>query len=161
MEDFANRGLQRKAARAKIKVANRNSLGGKGMSEWLYAAVLAAVVCVVIYLLYCKGFGVLKSTTAILFVFRRGKKAHKATLDSCTGRVKYVGRFRESKVYEFTFDAQLSKGNVEVTLLDKKKQELLKLSRQSSFGKIEIDAKNKYYLRWDFKGATGTCELHW
>lgn len=72
-----------------------------------------------------------------------------------------MGRFRESRTYEFTLEAQLSKGNVEVILLDKKKQQLLKLNRQSPSGKLELDAKNRYYLRWDFKGATGKCELHW
>lgn len=131
------------------------------MSGWLYAAVLTAVVVAFVYLLYCKGFGVLKSIAAILFVFRRGRNVHKATLDSCTGWVRYVGRFRESRIYEFTFEAQLSKGNAEVILLDKKKRQLLKLNRQSPSGKLELDAKNKYYLRWDFKGATGKCELHW
>lgn len=131
------------------------------MNKWLYFAVLIVTIGTVIYLLYCKGLAVSKSIGAILFIFRPGRDADKATLDSCTGWVKHVGRFHESRTYEFTFDAQLSNGNVEVILLDKKKQQLMKLNQQSPAGKIELDAENRYYLQWDFKSATGKCELHW
>lgn len=71
-----------------------------------------------IYILYCRGFAVLRKTCAIMIVFRHGKNADIATLDSCTGWVMHVGRFRESRTYEFFLDAQLSKGNVEVILLE-------------------------------------------
>lgn len=120
-----------------------------------------AVVFAFIYILYCQGFVVLRRTSAIMIVFRHGKNADKATLDTCTGWVKHAGRFRESKTYEFFLDAQLSKGNVEVILLDGKKQPLMKLNPQSPTCKIELDVRNRYYLRWEFKGATGKCELRW
>lgn len=110
---------------------------------------------------YFRSIAVSKSITAIMFVFRRGKDTDRATLSSCTGWVKYMGRFHESRTYEFTFDAQLSKGNAEVILLDKKKQQLMKLNQQFPAERIELDAENSYYLRWDFKSATGKCELHW
>ncbi|MBD5507958.1 MAG: hypothetical protein HDR05_07900 [Lachnospiraceae bacterium] len=119
------------------------------------------VVYAFIYILYCQGFAVLRRTTAIMIIFRHGKNADKATLDSCTGWVKHAGKFRESKTYEFFLDAQLSKGNVEVILLDRKKQSLMKLNPQSPTYKIELDVRNRYYLRWEFKGATGKCELRW
>ena len=117
--------------------------------------------CFVIYLLYIKGLAVSKSIQAILYVFRPGKDADRVTLDSCTGWVKHVGRFRESRIYEFTLDCQLSKGDVEVFLLNKKKKQLLKLNRQFPAGSAELDGKSRYYLRWEFKNATGKCELHW
>ena len=47
------------------------------------------------------------------------------------------------------------------TLLDAKKEPLLKLNQQSPVGKIDLDAKNRYYLYWKFKRATGKCELRW
>ena len=103
----------------------------------------------------------MRRTAALIFVFRHGKNADTATLDACTGWVKHVGRFHESKTYEFYLDAQLSKGNVEVVLLDWKKQQLMKLTPQSPTCKIELDARNRYCLRWEFKGATGKCELRW
>lgn len=126
----------------------------------LFIAFFAAIFAF-IYILYCQGFAVLRRNSAIMIVFRRGKNADKATLDSCTGWVKHTGRFRESKTYEFFLDAQLSKGNVEVILSDRKKQPLMKLNPQSPVGKIELDVRNRYYLRWEFKGATGKCELRW
>lgn len=122
---------------------------------------IAVLVCAIIYILYCQGFAVLRRTAAIIFVFRHGKNADTATLDSCTGWVKHVERFHESKTYEFFFDAQLSKGNVEVILSDRKRQQLMKLNPQSPTCKIELDAGNRYCLRWEFKGATGNCELRW
>lgn len=121
----------------------------------------SVVVYAFIYILYCQGFAVWRRTSAIIFVFRHGKSADKATLDSCTGWVKHAGRFRESKTYEFFLDAKLSKGNVEVILLDRKKQPLMKLNPQYPTYKIELDVRKKYYLRWEFKSATGKCELHW
>lgn len=120
-----------------------------------------AVVSAFIYILYCQGFAVLRRTSAIMIVFRHGKNADQATLDSCTGWVKHAGRFCESKTNEFFLDAQLSKGNVEVILLDRKKQPLMKLTPQSPVCKIELDVRNRYYLRWEFRGATGKCELRW
>ncbi len=130
------------------------------MNIFLFIAVFVAVVAV-IYILYCQGFAVLKRTAAIMMVFRHGKNADKAAFDSCTGWLKHAGRFHESKTYEFVLDIQLSKGDVEVILLDRKKRELMKLDQQSLTGKIDLDAGNKYYLRWEFKGATGKCELRW
>lgn len=58
-------------------------------------------------------------------------------------------------------DAQLSKGDVELQLLDQEKQPLLKLNRQLMSQRIDLDGKSRYYLRWEFKGATGKCELRW
>lgn len=131
------------------------------MNAWFCFAALTAAAGAAVYLLYCKGLAVSKSIAAIIFVFRPGRAADRVTLDSCTGWVKHVGRFPESRTYAFTFDAQLSNGNAEVVLLDRKKRQLLKLSQQSPTGKIALDGKDRYYLRWDFKHATGKCELRW
>ena len=102
-----------------------------------------------------------KSIAAILFVFRPCRDADRVILDSCTGWVRHMGRFSESRTYKFTLDAQLSKGNAEVLLLDAKKKPLMKLNRQSSTGTIALDGKNRYYLYWKFKDAAGKCELRW
>ncbi len=130
------------------------------MNILLFIAIFVVVVAI-IYILYCQGFAVLKRTAAIIMVFRHGKNADNATFDSCTGWIKHAGRFHESKTYEFVLDMQLSKGSVEIILLDSKKRELMKLNQQSLTGKIDLDARNRYYLRWEFKGATGKCELRW
>lgn len=110
---------------------------------------------------YFRSVAVTKHIVAILFVFRPGRGADRVTMSSCTGWVKHMGGFFESRIYKFTLDAQLSKGEVEVILLDAKKELLMKLDPQSPTGNIELDAKNRYYLRWKFEGATGKCELRW
>ena len=76
-----------------------------------------------------------KMFKAILYVFRPGKDADRVTIDSCTGWAKHAGRFCESRSYEFVFDGQLSSGDVDVILLDKKKP-LLRLNLQSPIGKV-------------------------
>ena len=128
--------------------------------EW-WSWFLVVPICALIYLLYIKGFAVSKRIRAIVFVFRPGKDADKATLNSCTGWVKHVGRFRENRIYEFTLDCQLSKGEAEVLILDRKKQQLLKLNRHFPVGRVELEEKSRYYLHWEFESATGKCELHW
>ncbi len=110
---------------------------------------------------YFRSIAVSKSVVAIIFVFRPCRDADRVTLGSCTGWVKHMGRFSESRTYEFILDTQLSKGDAEVILLDAKKELLMKLNRQSPTSKIDLDAKKRYYLRWEFEGATGKCELRW
>lgn len=103
-----------------------------------------------------------KSIRAIIFMFLPGKNADKVTLDTCTGWVRHMGRFYENKTYSFVFDVQLTKGDVEVSLLNQKKQTLLKFSRRFPSQTISLDGRDsKYYLRWEFKNASGKCALHW
>ena len=103
-----------------------------------------------------------KCIRAIAFAFLPGKNGDHAKLDACTGWVRHMGRFYENRTYSFALDAQLTKGNVEVLLLDKKKHTLLKLNRQFPSQTIDLDGgNNRYYLRWEFQNASGTCELHW
>lgn len=71
------------------------------------------------------GIATTKSIRAILFVFQPGKTKDKATLDSCTGWVRHIGRFYESRTYAFVLDAQLSAGSAEVCLLDQKKAAII------------------------------------
>lgn len=119
-----------------------------------------AAICAA-YLLYRQGFGVTKCIAALLFVFRPEKNRDRFSLDSCSGWVRHAGRFRENRTYEFTLDCRLSKGDTEVLLLDRNKQELLRLNPASPSGSIELDGKSRYYLHWKFRRATGKCELRW
>ena len=127
------------------------------MKIWICLPILFAVS----YLLYDKGILIVRRTAAIMIVFQRGRNTDNATLTSCHGWLKYVRKFDESRTYEFSLDTQLSDGNAEVTLLDKEKRQLIKLNQQSPVGRIDLNAKTKCYLRWEFKNATGKCELRW
>lgn len=108
-----------------------------------------------------RSIAVVKSIAAITFVLHRNRNTDKVTMKSCTGWARYIGRFSESRTYEFTLDAQLSNGDAGVVLLDKKKETLLQLNQQSPTGEIALDRKNRYYLKWEFQRATGKCELRW
>lgn len=102
-----------------------------------------------------------KSITALLFIFRPGRDKVRATLSSCSGWVRHTVRFSEAGTYEFTLDSELSQGSAEVFLLDRKKQPLFKLYLPYSSQRVDMEAKSKCYLRWEFKSASGKCELHW
>lgn len=103
-----------------------------------------------------------KCIKAILFVFLPGKIGDKVKLDACTGWVRHMGRFYENRTYTFALDAQLTKGEAEVLLLDQKKQPLLKLSMQGPSQSLYLEGEtSRYYLQWKFQHASGKCELRW
>lgn len=103
-----------------------------------------------------------KCIRAVVFTFHPGKGGDRAALTSCTGWVRHMARLYENRAYTFTLDTRLSKGDVEVFLLDKSKKPILKLTSQATTQTIILDAaENSYYLRWEFKHASGSCELRW
>jgi hypothetical protein len=127
----------------------------------VYAVLLMAAICALIYWLYRRGILVTKSIWAILFVFRTKQDKTTVSMNACTGWLCHARRFPEDRIYEFHFDNQLSSGVAEVALLDSQKQELLCLSRSSVTGKIALRKGDRFYLRWEFQNATGRCELSW
>ena len=131
------------------------------MNIWACFAMLAIFLCAVTYFLYDRGIAVSKNIRAVLFMFRPEKNADKVNLDSCTGWVQRVGRFPESSTYELILNTQLSKGEAEFSLLDRKKRPLLKLTRRCPSSRVDLNADSRYYLRWQFTNATGECELRW
>ena len=131
------------------------------MPIYLILLLGTPLIGVLIYLLYCQGFIATKRISAVLFVFQPGKQADRVSLDSCTGWLRHARRFRQSGTYKFRLDYRLSKGSAGVSLLDNQKRELLRLSQDNPVGELELDKNARYYLRWDFKHATGNCELHW
>lgn len=110
---------------------------------------------------YFECLAAVKCIRAVLFVFRPEKNRDRVTLEACTGWIRHRGRFWESKTYTFVLDTRLSKGDVEVFLLDPQKQPLMKLNRQSSSRSILLNGNSRYVLRWEFRQASGTCELRW
>lgn len=126
----------------------------------IYLTAIPLIVTL-FFLLYREGLAVTKSIAAVLFVFRPGRQGDSVSLDSCTGWVRHMGRFRESRIYAFHLDCRLSKGSAAVTLLDRQKRELLRLSQDAPGGEIELSGTGRYYLRWEFQNATGNCELRW
>lgn len=113
------------------------------------------------WLLYRQGCMATKCIAAALFSFRAGKNCDRVSTDSCRGWIRHLIKVRECRTYEFTLSCQLSKGTVEVSLLDEDKQELLRLDHDSPSGRVQLDGKSRYYLLWRFHSATGDCGLYW
>lgn len=111
--------------------------------------------------LYRRGLMTAKSITAAFFLFRPGKDQDQASLNSCSGWVRHMTKFRETGVYRFSLNLQLSDGSAEAILLDRKKCVLLHLNRRLRTGTAKLEENGRYFLHWDFEGATGTCELRW
>lgn len=131
------------------------------MSKYLTFAVFAVLLGAFVYLLYCRGIAVSKHIRAVLFFFQPGSGEDRVTVDACTGWVKHAARFRESRRYTFALETHLSKGEVELLLLDRERRQLLRLDRHTPTGTAELDGRSRYFLRWRFQNATGKCELHW
>lgn len=122
---------------------------------------LLAAAGILALLLYRRGLMAAKSIAAVYFLFRPGKSRDRASLNSCSGWISHRVRFREEGSCTFDLDLQLSKGDAEVFLLDGERRELLRLNRQLPTGAAELKQKGRYYLRWEFACATGSCELRW
>ena len=127
----------------------------------LFTVVSVAALMAFLNVGYRQGFLTSKRIAAALFIFRRSENGESATVDSCSGSLRHTVRFPESRSYQFHFHGGLSKGDVEIVLSDAKKQPLLRLNRCAPTGVVKLDKNNKYFLRWEFRKATGRCELSW
>ena len=127
----------------------------------LFTVVSVAALMALMNVGYRKGFLTSKRIAAALFIFRRSENGESATVDSCSDSLRHTVRFPESRSYQFHFHGGLSKGDVEIVLSDAKKQPLLRLNRCAPTGVVKLDKNNKYFLRWEFRKATGRCELSW
>ena len=127
----------------------------------LFTVVSVAALMAFLNVGYRQGFLTSKRIAAALFIFRRSENGESATVDSCSGSLRHTVRFPESRSYQFHFHGGLSKGDAEIMLSDAKKQPLLRLNRCAPTGVVKLDKNNKYFLRWEFRKATGRCELSW
>lgn len=126
-----------------------------------YFLLFTAVACAAGYVLYRQGIAQSKCIAAAFYVFLPGRSSDRVAMDSCNGWVRRMGKFREARTYEFTLDTQLSNGDVEVFLLDQEKQEILRLNPYFPSQQVSLSEKSRYYIHWEFRNATGKCELNW
>lgn len=123
--------------------------------------VFITAFLILMFLLYRQGLATSKCIRAILFVFRRGTQRDSASFNSCTGWVRHMVLFRQSQLYEFSLDCQLLQGEAHIILLDHHRRELLHLNQYKAVGSANLKNNTPYVLRWEFKNATGKCELRW
>jgi len=120
--------------------------------------ILLCLIGILSYLLYINGYMVISSKHA--FMFLGSKRGKKAMFSSCTGYIKRVIKFKESKVYHVNFGLELEKGEVALELLDEKKQIILSLNSNDT-SEIEVESRKRYYMILRFKSATGNYEVTW
>ena len=123
----------------------------------LYSVLLFAGIVSLVYFLYFNGFGEFGNKSALMYI----GSVSGARFTSCTGTIKRVLKFKESKVFTFILDLNLSKGKLVVELLDKDKCPVLTLSDSNPVGRIEVTAKQRYYLVFKYQSATGNYSLRW
>ena len=100
----------------------------------------------------------LTSKRAIMFIgSKRGKEAR---FTSCSGYIRRIVKYDESKAYQFTFDTELSNGNVSVEMLNSNKERVLFL-KQSGSVVVPLETGKRYYLMIRFEAATGSYNLNW
>ena len=73
--------------------------------------------------------------------------------------MKRIVRFKADGTYTFVLDAELSKGDISVELLDSTKQKIMQLSCANRSASITVEKKKKYHLVINFKSATGRYAL--
>ena len=129
------------------------------MENPVLTLLFLAALGVILYVQYRNGYIHLQSKTAVKYIGSVGDKH--ATFTSCSGYTKRVVRFKESGTVRFTYEPELTAGNVTVELLDAGKQVVLRLSGANARADVPVEAKKAYYLVIRFQSATGSYQLDW
>ena len=127
------------------------------------ALLIVASVTAVIYVLYINGFMTVGNKKALLLIVKNSyfNKSCSAKFTACTGEIKRVVKFKESRVYIFNFDCTLEKGEVKVTLSDSKKRQIFTLTPENMTETVNAAAGKRYYLKFEFYKAYGSYRLSW
>ena len=127
------------------------------MVEVVMLIILAVAMLGVFVFLYNQGYMVSKSISAVAFI--GSAKENSARFTSCNGYMKRVVKFKADGTYTFVLDAELSKGDISVELLDSTKQRIMQLNCSNQSDSITVEKKKKYYLVINFRSATGRYAL--
>ena len=109
------------------------------------------------WLMYQNGLMVLSSKRALSFV--GSDRGRRASFTACTGTVRRILRFSESKTLRVVFSPVLTKGSVTMELLNSQKQPLLLLDETHPTGSISVEKGQRYHLVFHFQSATGEYSL--
>ena len=124
--------------------------------------IILAAIGVLTYLLYLNGYITIQNKKALMFVGKNGfiDKHCYAKFSACTGRLKKVIKFKETKEYTFTLDCKLEKGEVKVTLCDPDKNTVFILTPDNT--SAVVDAKyGRYYMEIEIYKAYGSYDISW
>lgn len=119
--------------------------------------VMILIAAGVFYLLYSNGYMIINRKTALTYFGSR--KGTSANFTSCSGYIKRIVRFKADQKSTFRLNAELTKGDVSVELLDSSKTRIMYLDRTSPSAEITVEKNRKYYLIINFQSASGRYSL--
>ena len=122
-----------------------------------FSLLLIPAAAAGMWLLYDRGLMVLNSKRAVSFV--GSNRGRRASFTACTGTIRRILRFSESKTLRVVFSPVLSHGSVALELLDSQKQPLLRLDESCPTGSISVEKGKRYHLVFRFQSATGEYTL--
>ena len=121
------------------------------------AVLLIAVLVGLFVFLYNQGYMVINSKSAVSFIGSASGSG--ASFTACNVYTKRIVRVPSDGIYTYIFDAQLSKGDMSVELLDSARQRIMQLNCTNRSASVCVEKKKKYYLIINFKSATGRYTL--
>ena len=127
--------------------------GGSSMVEVVFLIILVVVMLGIFMFLYNQGYMVFKSIRAVTFI--GSMKGNSAKFSACSGYMKRVIKFKEDGICTFVLDAELSKGDMSVELIDSAKRKIMQLNCANPRATISVEKKEKYQLVIHFSSATG------
>ncbi|HOQ74406.1 MAG: hypothetical protein WAP45_11085 [Limnochordia bacterium] len=133
------------------------------MEMLLLVTAVVALALAVQYLLYINGFLVIRAISALVFFspVPWWGTAPRARVKACTGFVRKVIKFKESRTYHFSFSSEVSKGSITAEIQGRNKETLLVLDGEKTSDVLDVQSGERYYLVVRFKRATGSFELSW
>ncbi len=125
------------------------------MNWWISFPLILLLTLGLIFLLYESGLVTMKMkfSRALLWV----GNIYKARFSKCSGCYKKVFRPKESRNYQYSFIAELSKGSISMKLLSGK-DALFSLSK-SGEGEIYLEKDRRYVIELYLDHADGSHEL--
>ena len=128
----------------------------------IWTPISLVVLIILIYVLWINGYLVKSSKTAVLFLGSyRPRNRCKFKFISCNGYIKKVIKIRESRNYIFTFNSNITNGNVTTEIQDVNKRVLLQVDKDNPEATVKLEKTNRYYLVLRFEKADGEFELAW
>ena len=126
------------------------------------AILFTILFCILMYVLYINGYMIVNAKRAVTFIGSiRGRGKCGASFHSCSGYMKRIMRFKESRVYHFELEVNLVSGEMVVEVLDREKKPVMRLDGNTPKAEIEVDTKKRYTLVFRFKSATGDFKMRW
>jgi len=121
--------------------------------------ILAAVMICVVYFLYNEGIGTVNMKMALMDM--TSFNGNRSRFSSCSGYMKRVIKFKEDRIYRFSLDLQLSKGDFWIELLDCDKNVVLRLDKTTLYDSAELCSGKRYTMVFRFKSASGSYNIEW